>query len=262
MSKLDPHYLEYLRHSCAHLMAAAVMELWPDTKRTIGPAIENGFYFDFEFSHSISEEDLPKIEAKMREILPSWKGFERQEFLPEDAKKEYPGNQYKHELIDEFAGKGETLTFYKSGEYSDLCRGGHVEHPSSELKHFKLLKLAGAYWRGNEKNTMLTRIYATCFPTKVELDAYLLQQEEAKKRDHRKLGKELDLFVFSDLVGSGLPLFTPKGALIRRLLQQFVGELQESIGYEEAWTPQLTKADLFKVSGHYDKYKDDMFQVS
>lgn len=261
MNKQDPAYLEHLRHSCAHLMAAAVMDLWPDTKRTIGPAIENGFYFDFEFSQPISEDDLLKIEAKMKEILPTWKGFERFELSPEDAKKEYPENPYKHELINEFSGKGETLTFYKSGEYWDLCRGGHVQYPANELKHFKLLKLAGAYWRGSEKNAMLTRIYGTCFPTKVELDAYLLQQEEAKKRDHRKLGKELDLFVFSELVGPGLPLYTPKGALVRRLLQQFVGELQSSIGYQEAWTPQLTKAELFKVSGHYDKYKDDMFQV-
>jgi threonyl-tRNA synthetase len=258
----DQQYLDNLRHSTAHLLAAAVMELWPDTKRTIGPAIENGFYFDFEFSQPISDADFPKIEAKMHEIIKSWNGFERHELPAEKAKQEYPDNQYKHELIDEFAGEGQTLTFYKSGEYWDLCKGGHVEQPNKELKYFKLLSIAGAYWRGNEKNPMLTRIYGTAFPSQEELDAYLVQQEEARKRDHRKLGKELDLFVFSDLVGPGLPLYTPKGALIRRLLQQFVNELQGNIGYEEAWTPQLTKAELFKVSGHYDKYKDDMFRVS
>ncbi|PWU23333.1 threonine--tRNA ligase [Candidatus Cerribacteria bacterium 'Amazon FNV 2010 28 9'] len=258
----DHQYLDHLRHSCAHLLAAAVMELWPDTKRTIGPAIENGFYYDFEFANPISESDLSKIEQKMRELVKKWEGFERKEVTIDEAKQLFANNLYKLELIDEFSKAGQTLTLYTSGNYVDLCRGGHSTHPKVELKHFKLLKIAGAYWRGDEHNTMLTRIYGTCWPTKEELDAYLLQQEEAKKRDHRKLGKELDLFVFSELVGPGLPLYTPKGALIRRLLQQFVGELQGSIGYEEAWTPQVTKADLFKVSGHYDKYKDDMFRVS
>ncbi|MBI4130418.1 threonine--tRNA ligase [Candidatus Roizmanbacteria bacterium] len=262
MNRLNRTNLNNLRHSCAHLLAAAVMELWPDTKRTIGPAIDDGFYFDFEFKAPITEADLPMIEKKMREMLPSWKSFERHELSAEVAKKEYPNNPYKHELIDEFSENGKKkISFYKSGNYWDLCRGGHDEHPDKELKHFKLLSLAGAYWRGDEKNKMLTRIYGTVFPTKEELEKYLWQMEEAKKRDHRKLGKQLGLFVFSDLVGPGLPLYTPKGTLVRKLLQDHANELQKEIGYQEVWTPQLTKADLFKTSGHYEKYKDDMFTV-
>ena len=200
---MDQEQLDHLRHSCAHLMAAAIMELWPKTKRTIGPAIENGFYFDFDFGDTkVSEADLPKIEAKMHELLPTWKSFERHELSPAEAKKEYPGNEFKHELIDEFAKEGQKLTFYKSGTYWDLCRGGHREHPDQNLKHFKLLSVAGAYWRGSEKNKMLTRIYGTCWQTKKELDEYLVRLEEAKKRDHRKIGKELGLFAFSDLIGA------------------------------------------------------------
>lgn len=261
MDKQSKEYLDNLRHSTAHLLAAAVMKLWPDTKRTIGPAVEDGFYFDFEFSKPISETDFPAIEAEMKKLAKTWKSFEKHELSPDDAKKEYPDNPYKHELIDEFSKQGQILTFYKSGDYWDLCKGGHVQYPGSELKHFKLLSIAGAYWRGDEKNKMLTRIYGTAFPTKDELEKYLWQQEEAKKRDHRKLGKEMELFVFSDLVGPGLPLYTPKGALVRRLLQGHVNELQKNIGYQEVWTPQITKADLFKTSGHYEKYKDDMFKV-
>lgn len=238
------------------------MDLWPKTKRTIGPAIEDGFYFDFDFGNvKVSEDDLPKIETKMHEILPSWKGFERHELSAAAAKKEYPENEFKRELIDEFAGEGQKLTFYKSGDYWDLCRGGHCEQPDRELRHFKLLSIAGAYWRGSEKNKMLTRIYGTCFPTKAELDEYLAQREEAKKRDHRKLGKELDLFTFSDLVGSGLPLYTPRGALVRRLLNEFVENIQSREGYTQVWTPQIAKAELFKLSGHYDKYKENLFRV-
>jgi len=258
---MNAQQLDNLRHSCAHLLAAAVMDLWPTTKRTIGPAIENSFYYDFEFEQPISENDFARIEQKMHELAKTWKGFERSEVKADQAKKEYADNPYKLELIEEFSKEGQTLTFYKSGEYSDLCRGGHVEHPDKELKHFKLLKTSGAYWRGNEKNTMLTRIYGTIFPTKEELDVYLLQLEEAKKRDHRKLGKEFDLFTFSPLVGSGLPLYTPKGALIRRLLNNYVESIQVQEGYQQVWTPQIAKAELFKTSGHYDKYNADMFRV-
>lgn len=254
--------LDNLRHSCAHLLAAAVMQLYPHAHRTIGPAIEDGFYFDFDFGDTkITDADLPKIEKVMRKLAPSWKSFERHELSPDDAKKEYPGNVYKHELIDEFSGKGETLTFYKSGAYWDLCRGGHVEEPNQVLKFFKLTKLAGAYWRGDENNTMLTRIYGTAFNTQEELDHYLWVQEEAKKRDHRKLARELDLFSFSDLVGSGMPLYSPRGALIRRLLIDYVESLQSKQGYMQVHTPQIAKAELFKTSGHYDKYKEDMFRV-
>lgn len=255
--------LDNLRHSCAHLLAAAVMELWPDTKRTIGPSIENGFYFDFDFGKTkISETDLPTIEKKMHETAKEWKSFAKYELSEEEAKKEYPENEYKHELIEEFSESGEKkLTFYKSGNYCDLCLGGHIDHPDKNLKYFKLLSVAGAYWRGNEKNKMLTRIYGTCFPTQKELDDYLKVQEEAEKRDHRKLGKELDLFTFSNLVGAGLPLYTPKGAILRRLVNEYVEEVQVKAGYTQVWTPQVVKADLFKTSGHYEKYKDSMFRV-
>ncbi len=178
MAQNSDEHLNNLRHSAAHLLAAAVQELFPNSKRTIGPAIENGFYFDFD-DLKISDSDLPKIEEKMKEIGKTWKNFERQEVSVEEAKTEYKDNPYKLELIEEFAKDGQTLTFYKSGNYSDLCRGGHVPHPNNDLKHFKLLKLAGAYWRGDEKNKMLTRIYGTIFPTKVALDEYLKQLEEA-----------------------------------------------------------------------------------
>lgn len=258
----DPQHLEHLRHSAAHLLAAAVLKLYPEVKPTIGPAIENGFYYDFDFGETkLSEDDLPKIEEEMRKVVKEWKGFERIEVSKDEALEKFANNEYKQELINEFSEEDKQLTFYKSGEFVDLCRGGHVENPSDELKYFKLLSVAGAYWRGDEKNKMLTRIYGTAFPLQEDLDNYLVQQEEAKKRDHRKLGKELDLFTFSDLIGSGLPLYTPKGAFIRKQLTDYIEEEQKKIGYTQVWTPQIAKAQLFKISGHYDKYKDDMFKV-
>jgi len=254
--------LHNLRHSVAHLLAAAVMDLWPDTKRTIGPSIENGFYFDFSFSKPISEDELPKIEKKMREILPTWETFSREEVTPEEAKKRFAGNEFKIELIDEFSGEGEKISFYKSGKYEDLCRGGHIENMKNvDPKSFALTKVAGAYWRGDEKNPMLTRIYGTAFETAKELRTHLAILEEAKKRDHRKLGAEMDLFVFSDIVGPGMPIYTPKGSAIRREIVNFSEELQKSIGYQQVHTPNMNKAELFKLSGHYDKFKDNMFLV-
>ncbi len=260
--KNNDEYLNNLRHSCAHLLAAAVMELWPDVKRTIGPAIENGFYFDFEFSQPITEEDFPKIETRMKEILPTWTNFEKHELTAQEAKKEYPDNPYKSELIDEFSENGKKkVSFYKSGNYWDLCAGGHTENPSKDIVAFKLLSVAGAYWRGSEKNKMLTRIYGTCFPTQQELDKYLQMLEEAKKRDHRKLGVELDLFTFSDLVGKGLPLFTPKGAILRELLNNFSQELRLKKGFQRVWTPHMAKTELYKKSGHWDKFGTELFLV-
>lgn len=254
--------LNNLRHSTAHLLAAAIMQLYPKAKRTIGPAIENGFYFDFDFGDTkISEEDLPKIEQKMKEILPTWKDFERHELTAEDAKKEYPNNEYKHELIDEFTQNDEKVTFYKSGDYWDLCKGGHSPHPNNDLKHFKLLSIAGAYWRGDEKNKMLTRIYGTVFPNKTGLENYLTMLTEAEKRDHRKIGKELDLFTFSDLVGKGLPLFTPRGTLLRELVNDYSQGLRLKRGYQKVWIPHITKNDLYKVSGHWDKFGNELFLV-
>lgn len=254
-------HLNNLRHSAAHLLAAAVLELYPDTKLTIGPPIDDGFYYDFDFSEPISDKELGKIEQKMRELVKKWEGFEKKDISKEEALDMYKKNEYKSELINEFAEEGKNLTTYTSGEFTDLCRGGHIESPKDELKHFKLLSIAGAYWRGNEKNKMLTRIYGTAFPTKEELEAYLQKREEAKLRDHRKLGKELELFTFSELVGSGLPMYLPKGALIRRLLNNLVEEMQSEEGYSQVWTPQIAKGELYKMSGHYDKYHEDMFLV-
>jgi len=258
----NKEYLGHLRHSAAHLLAAAVSEIWPDAKRTIGPAIDNGFYFDFDFGKiTISEEDFPVIEKEMKEILKGWSNFERIDTTKEEALQKTEGNEYKKELIEEFSSEGQDLTFYKSGNYEDLCKGGHVENPFKELGAFKLLSIAGAYWRGNEKNKMLTRIYGTAFSTEAELEEYLNRLEEAKKRDHRKLGKELGLFTFSELVGSGLPLFTPKGTFLRTQLAGFSEELQREAGFEQVWIPHITKTDLYKVSGHWDKFAGELFIV-
>lgn len=255
--------LEHKRHTLAHLLAAAVMKHYPNTKRTIGPAIDNGFYFDFEFEAPISEADFPALEATMRELLPTWTSFERSELSREDAKKEYPGNQYKHELIDEFTEDDSLVSFYKSGDYSDLCRGGHVENPAREIAQdsWKLDRIAGAYWRGDEKNTMLTRIYGLAFHTKEELDAYLVQREEARARDHKKLGRELDLFTFSELVGGGLPLWTPRGTRLRNTLDEFVWELRRAQGYEKVEIPHITKKALYETSGHWEKFASELFKI-
>jgi threonyl-tRNA synthetase len=258
-SQSNKEYLEHLRHSAAHLLAAAIMELYPDTKRTIGPAIENGFYYDFEFSEPISDAAFPKIEKRMREIVKHWKGFERSEMSAEEAKQQYRDNPYKQELIEEFAGEGKTLSFYTAGKYSDLCKGGHVEEPNKELKFFKLLSVAGAYWRGSEKNQMLTRIYGTAFPTQEELDAYLQQQEEAKKRDHRKLGRELELFFIDDMVGKGLVMWLPKGTIIRDEVEKLAREKEREGGYQRVVTPHIAKEELFLTSGHLPYYQDSMY---
>ena len=260
--KSDNEYLNNLRHSAAHLLAAAVIELWPSAKRTIGPSIENGYYFDFDFGDvKVNENDFPKIEEKMRDILKSWKGFERVEVNVDQAKKEYQDNPYKIELIEEFAGAGKTLTFYKSGNYLDLCRGGHVEHPNQELKHFKLLSLAGAYWRGSEKNKMLTRIYGTAFPSQEELDEYLKLLDESRKRDHRKLGSELDLYSISQLTGPGLILWHPKLARVRNIVEQFWKEEHYKNGYQLVFTPHIASMDMFVKSRHLSKYIDFMFPI-
>jgi len=257
MLKNSMQHLDNLRHSCAHLLAAAVMELYPKAKRTIGPSIENGFYYDFD-DLKIAETDLSKIEEKMREIVKSWKGFEGREVSTEEAKREFSDNPYKIELIKEFSGEGQKLTFYKSGDYEDLCRGGHCPHPNNDLKHFKLLKLAGAYWRGSEKNKMLTRIYGTCWPTAKELADYLFQLEEAEKRDHKKVGRELELFMFHE-TAPGMPYWLPKGVILYNQLVQFWREEHRKRGYQEIVSPILNKKELYVTSGHYDHYWQDMF---
>lgn len=235
-------------------MAAAIMELWPNAKLTLGPAIEEGFYYDIDFGDTkISEADFPKIEEKMHEIVKSWKSFDKNVLTKEEALKEFSGNEYKEELIEEHSKDGE-LTVYQSGDFRDLCRGGHVEHPSEELKYFKLLSVAGAYWRGDEKNKMLTRIYGTIFPTQKELDDFVNLREESKKRDHRKLGKELDLFIISPSVGPGLPLFTPKGTIIRQELERYLIEIKQKWGLKFVWTPHIARSELYKQSKHWQKY--------
>jgi len=252
--------LNNIRHSCAHLLAAAVLELWPGAQNAIGPSIEDGFYQDFDFGAvKISEADLPEIEKKMQELLQTWGSFATKEVSIEEAKKDFAWNQYKLELIEEFAKEGKTITENNPGNFLDLCKGGHSENPKEDLKYFKLLSVAGAYWRGSEKNKMLTRIYGTCFLSQKELDEHLAMLEEAKKRDHRKLGKELGLFVFSDLVGAGLPLLTAKGTTVRRVLERFVVDEEIKRGYQHVITPPLGKVDLYKVSGHYPYYKDTMY---
>ncbi|MBI4086385.1 threonine--tRNA ligase [Candidatus Kaiserbacteria bacterium] len=255
--------LDHIRHTLAHLLAASVRELYPGAKNAIGPAVEDGFYQDFELPSPISESDLPKIEEKMREKLKSWTAFERREVSAEEAKKEFSWNEYKCELIDEFAGEGKTLTFYTIDGFIDLCKGGHAEHPAQDIApdSFKLDRVAGAYWRGDETKPMLTRIYGLAFETKEALDAYLRMQEEAKKRDHRKLGRELDLFATSDLVGSGLPLFTPKGTILREEINAFSQGLRLARGFQKVWIPHITKNDLYKVSGHWDKFGHELFLV-
>ena len=260
---MNQENLSNKRHSLAHLLAAAVMQLYPDSKRTIGPAIDDGFYFDFEFSKPIVESDLEKIEAKMREILPTWSTFERSELTADEAKAEYPGNQYKHGLIDEFTKDGEKVSFYKSGDYWDLCRGGHVNNMSEiDPQSFKLNRLAGAYWRGDENNKMLTRIYGLAFDTKEELKAHIKTLELAKLNDHRKLGQELDLFTFSDLVGAGLPLFTPKGTVIRTEIQNYLLEISRKFKMLPVTIPHIAKIDLYETSGHAAKFGDELFKVT
>ncbi|MCX6785338.1 MAG: threonine--tRNA ligase [Candidatus Komeilibacteria bacterium] len=268
------------RHSLAHLMAAAIQKLWPNVRFGVGPFIENGFYYDIEIpDYSLTEADLEKIEEKMREFIKTDIKYIREEISLDEAIEMFQDlNQpYKVELLRDIKTKGttkidapefkflaedpEVISIYYSGDFVDLCRGPHLESVRDINLAFKLTHLAGAYWRGDEKNKMLTRIYGLAFATQKELDEHLAMLEEAKKRDHRKLGKELDLFVFSDLVGPGMPLFTPKGYIIRKEIIKLDVELQENIGFLEVHTPQINKAELFKISGHWDKYKNDMLMV-
>lgn len=258
----DKQYLDHLRHSFAHLLAAAVIEIWPETKRTIGPPIENGFYYDFDFGDiKITEHDLIRIDQKMRELSKKWTGFTGREVTKDEALKEYRDNPYKRELINEFSKEGQKLTFYKSGNYEDLCRGGHIENPREELKHFKLLSIAGAYWRGSEKNKMLTRIYGTAFPSAEELKNYLQSLVEAEKRDHRKLGQSLDLFSTNPLTGQGLILWHPKLARVRNIVEQFWKDEHYKRGYQLVFTPHIASVDMFVTSRHLSKYINYMFPI-
>ncbi len=247
-------------HSSAHLMAEAIENLYPGVKFGIGPDIENGFYYDIDFGdYSISEKDFPKIEKKMQELARQKQPYIRKEVSKEEALKYFTekGDEYKLELINEL-NDGE-ITFYQTGDFVDLCRGPHLPD-TSPIKAIKLLKLAGAYWRGDENRKQLTRIYGITFPKKKELTEYLEMLEEAKKRDHRVLGKQLELFAFSEKVGQGLPLWLPKGAKLRELLENYLKRVQRDAGYEQVITPHIGDVNLYKTSGHYQKYGEESFR--
>lgn len=253
--------LPLIRHTLAHITAASVRALYPGAQNAIGPTIDNGFYQDFDLGEiKLSDADLPKIEEKMREILKTWSVFEKREVTKEEALKEFEWNPYKKELIEEFSGEDKTLTFYTNGDFVDLCKGGHVENAREIIPEaFKLEKVAGAYWRGDEKNKMLTRIYGLAFHTKEELDAYLEQLEEAKKRDHRTIGEKLDLFYFEESIGKGLPIWLPKGNIIKEELEKWAKETEEKWDYQRVTTPIITKENLFYTSGHLPLYKESMY---
>ncbi len=255
--------LEKMRHTLSHVLAAAVKELYPTTTFGIGPAIDNGFYYDIDFGDiKVSEADLEKIEKKMRGIVTRGLELKRREVSREDALQWAKDNaqKYKVELINDLP-EDETISFYDLGDlFTDLCRGPHVEN-TAKVGAFKLVRVAGAYWRGDEKREMLTRIYGVAFATEEELNDYLRRQEEAKARDHRKLGKELDIYCFSDLVGAGLPMFTPRGTWLRENFANYSLSLRGREGFEKVWTPNITKVDLYKASGHYAKFGDELFMV-
>lgn len=259
---MQGNQLESMRHSCEHVLTQAILKLFPKVKMAMGPATDEGFYFDFDLNGEIiTEKDFSKIENEMDKIVKENLPITRKEITIDEAEKLFKDNPYKQEWIKEIKDKGEKVSIYYTGDkFVDLCAGPHTAS-TGKIGPFKLLSIAGAYWRGSEKNKMLTRIYGTCFTTSQELDKYLWQIEEARKRDHRKLGAQLGLWVFSDLVGAGLPLYTQKGALVRRLLNEFVENIQSKQGIVQVWTPQIAKAELFKISGHYDKYKENLFQV-
>jgi len=249
-----------IRHSLSHLLASAIMEFYPKAKLAIGPAIENGFYYDIEISGSLTPADLTKIENKMKELIRENQKFIGKKVTKAVAKKLFKNSPYKIEIIKELPGK--TVGTYQNGNFLDLCKGGHVDNTKEiDPNAFKLTKIAGAYWRGDEKNKMLTRIYGVAFETSKELADYLKMQEEAEKRDHRVLGEKLDLFTISEQVGKGLPLFTPKGTLLRELLSDYSEELRAKMGWQKVWSPHITKNDLYKTSGHWDKFGDELFLV-
>lgn len=252
--------INHIRHSLAHLMAHAVQDFYPGVKFGIGPVIENGFYYDFDPPQPITSQDLPRIEKKMKELIRKDIKFKGKKVSKPEARKIFRNQPYKLELIKELPGK--EVSVYQSGGFLDLCRGGHVKS-SREIPAdgFKLTKVAGAYWRGNEKNPMLTRIYGAAFGTKKELNEHLKRIEISARRDHRKLGKDLDLFVFADEVGAGLPLLTEKGATLRRILERFVIDQEIKRGYHHVYTPDLAKVRLYEISGHYPYYKDTMYPV-
>lgn len=281
----DKDNLYAMRHSLAHILASAVQSLWPEAKFGIGPVVEDGFYYDIDLGNAnISEDDFEKIESKMREIIAQKQQFVRST-KPIDEAVEWAksSNQpYKEELLNDLKRAGTTVasdlnseemgtiaegdsamsevSFYQNGDFTDLCRGPHVEN-TGEVGAFKLMRVAGAYWRGNEKNAQMQRVYGVAFATDKELRTHLNMLEEAKKRDHRKIGQDLDLFTFSDLVGSGLPLYTPRGTVIREGLINYSEEVRASVGFQKVWSPHVTKKELYETSGHWEKFGEELFLV-
>ena len=256
--------LENIRHTLAHLLACAVLEKRPGAKLGIGPTIENGFYYDFDLKESLTPEDLPKLEKRIRELIRQDLKMTGSKATTASARKLFKDQPYKLDLIKDFVKEKKQLTVYKLGDmFSDLCKGGHVKN-TKEINPdaFKLTHLAGAYWKGDEGNAQLQRVYGVAFSSKTDMEKYLWQQEEARKRDHRKLGQELDLFTFSELVGPGLPLFTPKGTVLRDLLDDFVWSLRKKYGYQRVDIPHITKKDLYETSGHWSKFKSELFRIN
>ncbi len=254
---LNDKDLNTLNHSCAHVLAQAVKHLYPQAKFWVGPVVEEGFYYDIDLGdQTISDDDLPKIEKEMKKICKDGKRIVRHEVSKEEALEEFKDDEYKVDLINGL--EDGTITTYSQGDFTDLCRGPHVETVKL-CKNFKLIKHSGAYWKGDKNNKVLQRIYGVCFPTKEELEAHLQLLEEAKERDHRKLGKELGIFMFADIVGKGLPMWLPNGFTVRRLLSDYIMNKELELGYEHVMTPSLGNVKLYKKSGHWAHYKDDMF---
>lgn len=250
--------LQRLNHSGAHLLAQAVKHLYPNAKFWVGPVIEEGFYYDIDLGNvTLTEEDLPKIEKEMKKIVKDGKKIIRHELTRQEALEMFKNDEYKIDLIERMP-EDEVITCYSQGDFTDLCRGPHVES-TKELKHFKLLKVSGAYYKGDSKNKMLQRIYGICFDTEEELQKHLEFLEDCKQRDHRKLGKDLGIFMFSELVGKGLPMWLPNGFTVRQNLVNYIMNKEISLGYKHVMTPSLGNVDLYKTSGHWDHYKEDMF---
>ena len=251
--------LNMLNHSCAHLMAHAVKHLYPNAKYWVGPVIESGFYYDIDLGDvTLTEEDLPKIEKEMKKISKSDKLIKRIELTKNEALEMFKDDEYKLDLISRMDEDETVISAYKQDDFIDLCRGPHVES-TKKMKYFKLLKVSGAYWKGDSKNKMLQRIYGVCFETEEDLNECLNEIEEAKQRDHRKIGKDLGIFMSHDLVGKGMPMWLPNGALVRKLLENYIYEKEQKLGYLHVYTPCVGTVDLYKTSGHWDHYKENMF---
>ncbi len=253
--------LSVMNHSCAHLLAQAVQHLYPNAKFWVGPVIEEGFYYDIDLGDTvIKEEDLEKIEKEMKKIAKDGKRIVRHELTKEEALERFKNDPYKIDLINRMDENSTVISCYTQGDFTDLCRGPHVE-TVKELKYFKLLKVSGAYWKGDAKNKMLQRIYGVCFDNEEDLNNYLTELAEAKERDHRKIGKDLSIFMTSDLVGKGMPLWLPNGAIIRKQLENYIYEKERKMGYLHVYTPCVGTTELYKTSGHWDHYKENMFPM-